>query len=637
MLGLPMSEGIAAQQTAAERDSVATQMAAVAALRQFQYQYGVLVRGQAHETRGSGACEIRVADFCYGPTNGRTAFGGLATYLAHRYLAPASLPRMWRRTSEFYINRYMTELQRLQRRLPGDRWMNAELVRMHIEHGYLGRAEDAVKRCRDVAWWCAALNAYVMHTTGDWWRADSAWSGVLVRMTQEERCAWLDPSVVIQDRELRRTLEEYSCAELEQFAMRFWWLSDPFFSRPGNERRSAHFSRITAVIIDAATQDRVRATPAMVRAGRVEQLRNIVPVSLDKPLLVACGNFGRDDMIDVRRTFLELLMNGYAELVSRAGVPLRCGPTADIGADCMIGLPCPPPPQFAQYPLSRQSFVPLAPAPTDHLNALPGDWRLRDRMAYEFMHGWTRSIVDLTHQDAHFRRGDSSRLVVVAELPPADAEGFVRPATNRMRAELWLQSDYDEPHVRMTVNGNTRVLFDRMVAPQRVLASVESEHAGGPFGRVRFGTGPQSMPAQRVTISDILLLDAGAPLPGGLNDAARVARPNITIREGQNAVLGVFWEMYGLLAGETPRISILAVRQSGREALRLGRNLTRTAGPNIAVVEWTEAAVAGSASEARSLNLSLATLQRGTYTLSIAVSVPGQELVESVRTIHIVR
>jgi hypothetical protein len=532
--------------------------------------------------------------------------------------------RMWRRNSEFYINRYMTELQRLQRRLPGDRWMNAELVRMHIEHGYLGRAEDAVKRCRDVAWWCAALDAYVMHTTGDWARADSAWSRVLARMTQEERCAWLDPSVVIQDRDLRESLEDYSCDDLERFAVRFWWLADPFYTRPGNERRSAHFSRTMAVIIDAATQDRVRATPAVVRTGGVEQLRNLVPVSLDKPLLVACGNFGRDDMMDVRRTFLENLMFGYAELVLRVGVPTYCG-SADEGGE------------FTQYPLSRQSFVPLAPAAMDHLRALPGDWRMRDRMAYEFMHGWTRAIVDLTRQDAHFKRGDSSRLVVVAELPPVDAEGFARPATNRMRAELWLQGDYDKPSVRATASGTTRVLFDLNVAPQHVLASVESEHAGAPFGRVRFGSGPQVMPPQRVTLSDILLLDDGAGLPNTLTEAARVARPNTTVREGQGALLGILWEMYGLAQGETPRVSVLAVRQNGRDALRLGRNIARSGGPDIALIEWTEAPVSGAPIEARSLNLSLATLRRGTYTLSIAISVPGQELAESVRTVDIVR
>jgi hypothetical protein len=108
----------------------------------------------------------------------------------------------------------------------------------------VGHAEAAVGRCRDMEWWCAGLSAHLMHLSGAWQNADSAWSLVLKRMAPEVRCAWLDPSPVISDRRLLREIRDYTCPELEEFASRFWWLSDPFLSKPGNERRSAHLSRV---------------------------------------------------------------------------------------------------------------------------------------------------------------------------------------------------------------------------------------------------------------------------------------------------------------------------------------------------------------------------------------------------------
>jgi hypothetical protein len=267
----PVAAG--AQRKISVEDSVAAHSAAVEALRRFQYQYTYLIIEPEHSNLGAkstyGSCEIRVVDFCYGPLNGKMKIGGLGTTPASATLDAARLPKSWRRYNDGYISRYMMELVRLQKIIPGDRWINGELVRMHLEHGYVGRAEDALKKCRDATGWCEMLSAHVMHASGKWVAADSAWSVLLARVPESYRCEWLDPSPLIEDAALREKIGAMSCAERDSFAARFWWLSDPFFGTPGNERRSAHLSRMVSIALVAATQPRVYATPAMMREGHV--------------------------------------------------------------------------------------------------------------------------------------------------------------------------------------------------------------------------------------------------------------------------------------------------------------------------------------------------------------------------------
>ncbi len=647
---------VSAQRKISEKDSIAAQMDAVEALRNFQYQYGLLVltprRRDEQETLNAifGSCEIRVVDFCYGPLNGKLKYGGIGTYISTTLLS-SEMPKVWQRRSDGYINRYLNELVRVQKKVPGDRWVNGELVRLHIEHGFPVRARDAVDKCQDSGWWCTALRAYAIHASGSWLSADSLWSVALARMSPRERCEWLDPTLAIDDKKLRELLSEVPCEELEKLQARFWWLSDPFFAKAGNERRSAHLSRSLSLLLDNATQERVYAIPAMVREGRVEQLRELSPVDVDAPLLQTCGDFGTGEQgIGLR------LLHGYPDLVTRVGVPAYCGyidepgPTsAPAGRAGGRGAAVPPPRvQFTQFPLSRQSFLPMPEAFAAPLQSLASDWKLRDPQAFEFMSGWTRLVLDFSYQAAWFKRADSARLVVAAtEAPQTLPKDMERPVINQLSGDLWLQSDFDQPSVHFKANGTTRLLFNSMVAPRRTLASVEAENPRGPFGRVRFGTGPQEMPAQRVTLSDILLVEAsygrdtlGATvannraLPVNLEDAAPRALPTTTLREG--SATGLFWEIYGLNRGETPHVSVFVVRQTGREAQRLGR-VARPSGADVISTEWDETAVAGAAIEPRSVNINLATLPRGRYTLSVAVTVPGQEVVESVRTIEIVR
>jgi hypothetical protein len=619
-----------------ESDSIRAHATAVDALRQFQYQYTVLITDQIREmemvAKVTASCERRIADFCYGPRNGQLKMGGIGTFRAYGALAAASESRKWRRVSDARLRMYINVLRAQLARIPGDRWIIGELVRLHTDHGQLGRAEDELKVCRAEAWWCGALRAHVKHQMGEWVAADSIWSEVLSALPAEERCEWLNPASVIGDGETRDWIDSMSCAERERIAARIWWLSDPFHSRPGNERRSAHFSRIVTLAVDAATQLRVYATPAMMRDERIPPLEVPMLVGRNTPLMRSCASYGNGSYGFGGGSLLVQLMQGYPELVMRVGPPHYCA-VATISAG--EGAPTS---MVAQYPAQRYSFVPAAGALQSHLNATASDWYLRDPAAHEFFTEWTRPITDLPYQAAWFRRGDSLHFVLASEAPPPavpDPNPPPRPVPTKMLGYLWMQQDFDKPELMVRRESETPLIFGVRVPDRRELISLEVNLPRGEMGRIRFSGGPPPMPSQRVTLSDVLVVRGAELPPANLAEAEPLALGSLRLKEG--SVVGLYWEVYGLRAGDTPRVSLLVVPQRGSQPLRLGREERRLSGQDVVVNEWVEPPAAGHTVEPRAINVSISTLRRGRYTVSVAVSLGGRDLVESVRTIEVVR
>jgi hypothetical protein len=143
------------------------------------------------------------------------------------------------------------------------------------------------------------------------------------------------------------------------------------------------------------------------------------------------------------------------------------------------------------------------------------------------------------------------------------------------------------------------------------------------------------MPRQRVTTSDILLVESRDEPPSSLEDAE--TRTVGVSRFAADSTITLFWEMYGLAAGEKPRIEVTATRDRGSLLGGLLRAVTaRQGSPSLAVI-WEEPAVQGNAIEARSIAIGLSSLEEGQYTLSLAVDVPGQQRVVTRRRLQVRR
>ena len=624
------------QRKISERDSVAAHHAAVEAFRLFQYRYHTFVWqpmvSQEQVIDVEATCEVRVGDFCYGPHNGKIAYGGLGGVRAFQRLGLATNSKTFRKPANLYLSMYTSDLRRQLARIPGDRWMVGEMVRIYSELGQFGRAEDFLKGCRSDAWWCSALRAHVKHVLGEWVASDSLFEVALKAMPPEERCAWLNPSRVIGDKDARKALDEMSCESRERVARRTWWLSDPFLTRPGNERRSAHFSRIVMLALDAASFRRAWATPAMMNAKRVPPMAPPLVTDPDMPLLRQCGSYGNTRYSTGGSAGIIVFLIGYPDLVMRVGPPQYCNTRpASFMPEEPLNI-------NTQYPLHRNAFIPSPAAFMSHLDAPASAWALHEPEPYEWMHEWNRPIYDLSYQAAYFKRGDSVRFIVASNAPSAswsDAAGNAVTAPPVMNGTLLLQEDFDLPSRSSRSEGRGTIVFDTRVPPLRSVASVELSLPRNATGRVRFGTGPDITTGNRVSVSEILLTQPIASPPSTLEDA----KPFVlgTSRMPASAPVGLFWEIYGLRAGDTAKVSLLVVPQRGEKPLRLGRADQLSSGQDAVTLEWTEPPAAGRPIEGRSLNVSLASLRRGRYTLSIAVTVDGQSVVESVKTIEIER
>ena len=83
---------------------------------------------------------------------------------------------------------------------------------------------------------------------GDFAAADSAFSIALDEMPAPMRCHWLNLAPLLDD-DVRGTYRKMSCTERETVDARIWWVADPLYMTPGNERRTEHFSRILHTLL----------------------------------------------------------------------------------------------------------------------------------------------------------------------------------------------------------------------------------------------------------------------------------------------------------------------------------------------------------------------------------------------------
>jgi hypothetical protein len=560
----------------------------------------------AASTMPSGSCEIAVAFYCYGPTNGRLTFGGfgIRSY-TRRFGARRSLATD--DSGVLVVIRTRLDTAPLTRNvIPPDRFSLGVIIFTMVDNGRFADAFGRTRECTDERWWCTAMRAYTASFAGVWPTADSLWSSALQDMPEYERCAWLDPVWVADDREFGRNFEARSCAEKIEIAQRVWWLSDPFLTTPGNERRSEHLARAMELVLREYRDRRRRMNAAMLRAYKPlpdgnSLLRYLDPaVSRSRPPYVSTFHFG------------------YTELIMRAGVPYY---TAGVVEEPLV---------VAQYPFPRFSFVPAATAFSNHLNATPTDWSLHKPRPFEFMNRFHTDVREAPSQIAWFRRGDSARVVAASDI---SLDSIFRGDVPE--SHIVFQRDYDQPAQILRGTGGDVVRFHAEIPSDSTLVSIEMRTGAGRAARTRFGSGPRPRTDHRVSISDILLR---APLPAtvsNLADAEPHALGTTTVKSGTE--LGLFWEVYGLIGGETPRMSVVLTRaRSGLFGGILRAFSSRTVIDSLSV-SWDASPASGYEIEGQSLVLSLRDLDPGDYTLAVRLSLPSLPPVISRRKVLVVR
>jgi hypothetical protein len=136
-----------------------------------------------------------------------------------------------------------------------DAWVRGQLTRFLIDAGDLNGALTVATGCSHPSWWCAGLKGLIYHMRGEGANADSAFAQLRAVMSDAALCRWDDVSLLLddEDRERYRALD---CNGRRRFQERMWWLADPLFRTPGNERRSEQEARrMTYAIRSAVLQD----------------------------------------------------------------------------------------------------------------------------------------------------------------------------------------------------------------------------------------------------------------------------------------------------------------------------------------------------------------------------------------------
>ncbi|HUF25468.1 MAG TPA: hypothetical protein VMM18_00705 [Gemmatimonadaceae bacterium] len=476
-------------------------------------------------------------------------------------------------------DRLLTWLAAAQRADTGDPWIVGQRVRYLLEGGLADEAARIAAGCAAGRAWCLALEGYVLHARADFAGAEAAFDAALAAMPEDERREWTDVSVLLDPAD-RRTYRRLAGAERDAFERRYWHLADPFYSQPGNARRSEHFVRHVLIRLneDARTPDRTRwgsdLSELMLRYGGAagwERIRQTSPAaSMERPSVVTRfqphgRQFlpGADDVLD----------------------------TAGLRGD----------------PLAREPRAPRS----------------------EYAVPFAERLHVLEPQVALFRR-DERALVVAAWEFPADSVSD----TTRVEAALVLDGESGMVTTRGSLLGPRGVLAAS--SPSRKLLLSLEALAGGEerAGRARFSVRAPWPERPAVALSDLLLLDGAVDVPATLDGALSHARPSTQVRSGSR--LGVYWEVYAADSTAVQSfVSLSLVRGRMPWTRRLAERLRLRDGTDAIRLQWEERQ-AGS-TVPRGVVLDLTRLEPGRYTLELTVAPVGRPSATAVRELVVVR
>jgi hypothetical protein len=471
--------------------------------------------------------------------------------------------------------------------------------------------------------------------------ADSMLLSALTNMPAHVRCIWGDVAMLISEGSARRDYEHMSCDERREFEDRLWWLSDPLLSTPLNERRLEHYAREVNMRLDSERSYTSRSrsgTPglafslkAMRRATHLMHGTDILqePVEIAVPFDPATAPRGRfDGFLDRAADAL-----GWSNPIWH-GRPMdaRYEPTLWGRMDTILRkISVGPAPR--DFPAARLHFIPLVDAIHTPLLAHAEHWDLQLLRPREWAWSPVGHIVPLDHQHAFFRRGDSARLAFITDISTVP---FLHGTLNRA-ALVHSRSPHSVPVVHR-LSGGPRYVFSPLVPADSMLLSLEVVALGRGGGRTRFGAAPRPTPAGRLAVSDILLLqassDADAPATD-LESALPRALANTAVRE--KSALGLFWEIYGLAAGERPQITVSAIREPGGIFARAIGGLFGGSRSGELLVSYPDVAASGEGIEGRTLTLDLSALSSGRYVFEIRVELPGEAPAGATRRVELVR
>lgn len=505
--------------------------------------------------------------------------------------------------------------------LPGDGWLSGQRVRFHVDQQNWQQAIDAARSCRANRWWCLALEGYATGRQGAVHHADSTFARMRASMEPQLRCRWTDVGDLLPQHEQ----EEYrplDCASREVVQDRLWWLADPLYRHVGNDRLVEQEMRRVEILLRQATTHDERYAWYAERGG-----------------------------------------DAFPQMIRRYGWPSYTawgGAREDVGHTSWLDIhfsPSAAPYTTFEYTLGRIRALPGWPAVVSPFEAVETDWMLAsENVAGEPSPTWwpvehfnpRRRLVQLPEGQTAFFRRQSTVLVatalrlrhpVIAAENSFDVLMLTSPAPHRV-----------DSVAQAIARGGAKVVLrgasDTLPAIMSIEASGRSLDARSRFGVVPPAT-LAAMRAGEIAISDPVLLEPaqGQSAMVAGDDELNAMLPSSELAADERAIR-IFWESYGLAAGDSVRISVRVTRDVTVGRLRrIGIALNIATDPNNSVqVQWTEpnpqratrSLVGPVPVQMRLLALNLSELVPGPYVLEISMQRPGGPIAQSQRRFSII-
>ena len=537
-----------------KRDSVEARRKAISAQARFEM---VRRSNLPRDMAGSGGdCDARIGRFCQWNNDFDTI--------------EAKLPRVIRRARETLI----ASLDSQAKRSPRDGWIAGQRVRYLIEIRNDTAALRVARECQAAAWWCAALEGLALHEGRNAPAADSAFARALRSMPATERCKWSEVTPLLEQ-SLRSRFKRVGCGRNDKVAERVWWLSDPFWSIPGNDRRTEHYARHTMSKIQ-------------------EPARNAYNISWSS---------------DLREMVVRY---GWARYWTRGpGTPLEPSNGPISGHEAT--------PNYHFVPVFLSADT--VPRVTFDLDLAASSERYSPAMA--------RRVFEIEPQVAVFRRGDSARVVVAYDV------GSRRELDSlEMSGALVMMHDERSPMYTSADSAGRKGALSVVVDSRPQIMSLEvlnHEHRRGAAWK-RAVVSIKPLKPGAISLSDPLLFDPTDTEVADLGTAMKTALGTTTISRGK---VGIFWETYGLARTDSAQpVSLTLTRVQKGTLRRIGESIGLASRASPLTIRWNQMMSLGSITS-RSIVLDLSLIPRGKYLLQIEAGTKDKPLASASRLLEI--
>ncbi|MFQ5550443.1 MAG: hypothetical protein ACE5FJ_04305 [Gemmatimonadales bacterium] len=456
-------------------------------------------------------------------------------------------------------------------------WATGQLTRYQLETGEPATALASLGDCGAAAWWCMSLRGLIHSRLAETEAAETAFDSALAAMPAGQRCDWRDISHLVRD-DLLDLYRSMSCSRRDTLETVFWWLADPFYLQPGNDRRVEHFAR--------------RVRNALVRD--------------------AASTYGPRWRPDVE------------ELLVRFGWPV--GWERNRGTPGQLSI-------TSHHEPTARTFVPPQAALLDDIGKLAEEmWPIEVRLGpSRHIPPYTRRMVELPHQVGIFRRGDSLLAVAAYQLPDSLS------AVPLHAALVTATGGRASEHMTYRAESGVRGDFMSMSEAKSMVISLEVLARDATFGaRTRYGIAPPSLNSAGVGASDIIVFEVREDrIPENLDEAQFLMLGDLNIP--RNAALGLYWELYGLVSASDSVATSISIERTDRGLLRglfEAIGLAGRRGPEVSL-EWQNASGETTRVFPRAVIVDLNDIDDGNYVIRLTVGTATGESVVVERRITI--